>query len=163
MIAAGPSQGEHSAPSRGQRGSVGCKRGGPTIGRNLVLWLAAGWAGFALLPWSAIGGAGFFGGQWLRLWPHDVRAAPAAFLLVEHGRLWLLPAALALALPALAFVPRIGNRWTSPLLIAAGCLGLASILAIALAIDITGWTWPPLATIFGALPGRQPGLGYGAL
>jgi len=130
---------------------------------NVGLWLAVGWAGFALLPWSAIGGVGFFGGQWWRMWPHDVRAAPAAFLLIEHGRLWLAPVGLALALPAFAFVRRIRARSTSQLLIAAGCLGLAGILAIAVAIDITGWTWPPLATLFGALPGRQPGLGYGAL
>ena len=133
------------------------------IRRNVGLWLAVGWAGFALLPWSAIGGTGFFAGQWLRLWPHDVRAAPAAFLLVEHGRLWLLPVGAALVLPALLFVRHIADRWSSQLLIAAGCAGLASILAIALAIDIAGWTWPPLAAFFGALPGRQPGLGYGAL
>src|SRR5205814_3458266 len=29
--------------------------------------------------------------------------------------------------------------------------------------DITGWTWRPLAEIFGDLPRRQPALGYGAL
>ena len=48
------------------------------------------------------------------------------------------------------------------ILIASGVLGLASVLAIALAIDIDGWTWPPLASLFGPLPRRQPGLGYGA-
>src|SRR5260221_14552231 len=109
MIAAGPSQGEHSAPLRGQRSSVSCKRGGPTIGRNVGLWLAVGWAGFALLPWNAIGGTGFFGGQWLRPWPHDGRAAPAALLLVEHHPLRLLPRGLPLPFPALPFGRRIAG------------------------------------------------------
>jgi iron(III) transport system permease protein len=51
----------------------------------------------------------------------------------------------------------------SSTLVIAGTIGLASLLATALAIDIGGWTWPALAGVFGPLPGRQPGLGYGAL
>ena len=49
------------------------------------------------------------------------------------------------------------------MLIASGVIALLSILGIALAIDITGWTWPALASVFGELPRRQPGLGMGAL
>src|SRR5205823_13173700 len=39
----------------------------------------------------------------------------------------------------------------------------AYLLAIGLAIEIEGWTWTGFAAVFGPLPRRQPGLGYGAL
>jgi len=129
----------------------------------VAFWLATGAAGYALLPWSAIGGSGFFGFAWLAGWPRDVRVAPAAFALVAHGRLWLAPLALALALPLILFVRPWSERAASRWLIGAGALGLASLLAIALAIDIEGWTSPALAAWVGPLARRQPGLGYGAL
>lgn len=131
--------------------------------RTVALWLAVGWAGYALLPWSAVGGPGFFAFQWLGAWPRDVRVAPAALALIVHGRLWLLPIGIALLLPLVLLWRAPGDRVASWILVAAGAAGLASILAVALAIDISGWTWPPLARVFGDLPRRQPGLGYGAL
>ena len=67
--------------------------------RNLGLWLAVGWIGFAVLPWNAIGGQGFLGFRWIQAYPLGVREAPAIVQLVAHGRLWLLPLAVALALP----------------------------------------------------------------
>jgi iron(III) transport system permease protein len=130
---------------------------------GVPLWLAVGWVGFALLPWSAITGGGFFAFQWLSAWPRDVRVAPAAIALVRDGRGWLLPVAVALVLPLFALSTRTRDTTAARVLVAAGTLGLVSVLAIALAIDIGGWTWPPLATMFGPLPRRQPGLGYGAL
>src|SRR5439155_15074961 len=54
-------------------------------------------------------------------------------------------------------------RRTAPAFIAIGAVGLVCIAAIAVSIDINGWRWPELATVFGELPRRQPGLGYGAL
>ena len=131
--------------------------------RTVGIWLAVGWLGYAALPWNAIGGQGFAGFQWLATWPLDVRTAPAAVQLFKHGRLWLLPLAIALALPLLVFRTRIQDRLASWILIVAGLAGLAMLIGIALAIDITGWTWRPLAEILGDLPRRQPGLGYGAL
>ncbi len=133
-------------------------------------WVAVAWFGFAVLPWSAIGGSGFFSMQWLGQYPLAPAAAPAAVLLAWHGRLWFLPLGLVLlALLALAALrakpstdPDSRLRASLPLIVAGIC-GLLSILAIALAIDINGWRWQPLAALFGALPRRQPGLGYGAL
>ena len=130
---------------------------------NLGLWLAVGWIGFAVLPWNAIGGQGFLGFRWIQAYPLGVREAPAVVQLVLHGRLWLLPLAVALALPAALLFRRMESRAASRLLIAAGALGVATLFAIALAMDIGGWTWPALASLFGPLSGRQPGLGYGAL
>ena len=131
--------------------------------RGLDLWVAVGWLGFVILPWNAIGGQGFFSVGWLTAYPLGMRAAPAAVQLFAHGRLWLLPLVVVLALATIVFVRPTTKENAARLLIVAGGAGLAIILAIALAIDITGWTWPALAALFGALPGRQPGLGYGAL
>ncbi|MEO8137723.1 MAG: iron ABC transporter permease, partial [Betaproteobacteria bacterium] len=125
-------------------------------------WLAVAWVGFAVLPWSAIGGQGFFAFNWLAAYPLDPRVAPAALQVVHDGRLWLLPLFIALAVPTLAVAARSADRNAGRLLIAGGCIGLVAVLLLALAIDIGGWTWPPLAGLFGELPRRQPGLGYGA-
>ena len=127
------------------------------------LWLAAGWLGFAVLPWNAIGGQGFFALNWLAAYPLDVRAAPALVQLIHHGRSWLLPIVFTLSLPLVATARFVTDRVASTVLFLAGATGFATIGLIALAIDISGWTWAPLASIFGELRGRQPGLGYGAL
>jgi len=131
-------------------------------GRRLGLWLAVGWLGFAVLPWNAIAGQGFFAFNWLAAYPLGVRVAPAAVQIFHDGRLWLLPVLAALALASFVRVRGGSDRTAARLLIAAGGIGLANLLAVAAAIDIGGWTWRPLAALFGELPGRQPGLGYGA-
>ena len=118
-------------------------------------WLLAGWIGFVVLPWSAIAGRGFFAFQWVGGYPLAPASAPAVVQLLWHGRLWFLP--LLLLLMAGSFA----RSWRG--LVTIGAAGLAWIGAIALAIDLHGWTWPALARVFGALPDRQPGLGYGAL
>jgi iron(III) transport system permease protein len=134
--------------------------------RIIGIWLAVGWFGFAILPWSAIGGRGFFAFQWLPHYPFEPASAPALLQLLWHGRLWLLPLlAVLLVLLALVFKPAAdpaARERTARILIAAGAAGLVSIAAIGLSIDINGWTWKPLALVFGNLSGRQPGLGYGA-
>jgi len=135
--------------------------------RAISLWLALAWFGFAVLPWNAIGGSGFFAFQWLGQYPSAAASAPALVQLLWHGRLWLLPLLLVLLAP-LAFLWRPAThpdsrRRTARALIALGAAGLIYIGAIALAIDIEGWRWRELATAFGELPRRQQGLGYGAL
>lgn len=130
-------------------------------------WLAVAWFGFAVLPWSAIGGGGFFSLPWLGKFPLTIAAAPALVQLVGHGRLWFLPLLASVLLPLAALrwpaTDTATRQRASNLLIAAGGSGLVAIAAIALAIDIDGWTWQALALVFGELPRRQPGLGYGAL
>jgi len=134
--------------------------------RVVGLWLGVAWFGFAVLPWSAIGGGGFFAFQWLSAWPLAPAAAPALAQLFHLGRLWFVPLVVALLAPLFVVVrppegPDARERASGPL-IAAGALGLLSVIAIAFAVDINGWTWPSLARVFGELPRRQPGLGYGA-
>ena len=130
---------------------------------RVAIAVVTGFAGFCLLPWNAIGGQGFLAFQWLASYPTDVRVAPAIVQLAWHGRLWLLAPLVALAVAIGACAPGATDRQASRMLIASGVIALLSILGIALAIDITGWTWPALASVFGELPRRQPGLGMGAL
>ena len=88
--------------------------------RSPGLWLVVGWVGFAVLPWNAIGGQGFFAFNWLAAYPAGVRVASAALQITHHGRLWLLPLIAALALPVLIFTGRISERGAARLLIVAG-------------------------------------------
>ncbi len=129
-------------------------------------WLAVAWTGFAVLPWNAIRGGGFFSFQWLDGYPRAVASAPALLQLAGHGRLWFLPLAIALLVPLVLLLPGAAlassRERTSRTLIASGGAALLAVAAIALAIDINGWTWNGFAQMFGALPRRQPGLGYGA-
>jgi len=132
---------------------------------GLIAWLAVGWAAYLVVPWSAIAGRGFFAFAWLGNYPLDPKVAPAAFQLIVHQRWWYAPFAAMLVAATLCGWRRRPRdaRVVSNTLVAAGAMGLLWLLAVALAIDIGGWTWPPLAGVFGPLPGRQPGLGYGAM
>ena len=116
--------------------------------RALLLWLAVGWIAVLVLPWSAIGGRGFFAVAWLGTYPLDPKTAPAAVQLVVLHRLWLLPFALMLIG---ATVIALRDRRASAAMAMAGAVGLATLGAVAFAIDLGGWTWPPLASIFGPL------------
>jgi iron(III) transport system permease protein len=49
------------------------------------------------------------------------------------------------------------------LLIASAVIGLLWLLFLMLAIGLNGWNFPALDAVFGALPERQAGLGWGAL
>ncbi len=124
-------------------------------------WLALSWAALVLLPWSG-DDAGLFAFLWTGTWPSGVGGS-ALGQAVLGGRLWLLP---LLVPPALALVPfahqRLGPR-EGAWLIGAGLLGLLFLAAIALSIDLRGWTWQLPADLFGPLPRRNPGLGAGAM
>src|SRR6478609_4115826 len=95
---------------------------------GVAFWLAAGWIGFAVVPWNAIGGAGFLALNWWASYPSDVRVAPAAAQLAYHGRWWLLPLVAAMTLPIWAARTTVADRPASRLLIIAGSIGLATIV-----------------------------------
>src|SRR5262245_37257050 len=118
------------------------------MSRSAALWLAAGWIGFALLPWYLQG---------------ETRSAGASALVLglRGDASWLLP----LALPLLAFLPALRWQRSDPrlgLLMAwAGLAGLAWLVLQGAAIDHRGWTLQWLDA-FGSAP-VQRGMGYGAL
>src|SRR6266568_5185405 len=84
------------------------RTGADTARRGIGAWLAVGWLGFAVLPWSAIGGGGFFAWQWLGAYPWAPASAPALVLLFRHDRLWFVPLLIVLLMPlALLWRPAI--------------------------------------------------------
>ena len=64
----------------------------------LIFWIAAGWVGFALLPWYGVEDFWFL--DWLTDgWPTDADYAPGAFLLAQGEKPWLWPLVPALLAP----------------------------------------------------------------
>ena len=126
----------------------------------LGYWLAIGWAGFLLLPWYVQSG-GFFDFAWLLAWA-DADAAPALAQAVLHGRWWLLPLALPLALPILLLGRRQDTPAAARLLILAGGIGLAWLALQGFAVIHSGWGFDILARTFGPLELSQSGMGAGA-
>ncbi len=130
--------------------------------RSVVLWLAVGWVGLAVLPWYAIED-GFWNFAWLDSYPVDSDVGPALLQGLGHGRWWLLPVCLALAAPLGILGRWKTDPWFAAVLLMAGGFGLAYTLAQGFAIGIRGWEFEALETAFGELGDRQFGMGYGAV
>jgi len=81
---------------------------------SVLIWLAAGWAGFALLPWYGLEDG--ITRTPVRFWLGD-EAGTGLVQALMHGRWWLLPLAACLAAPLLARVGALpapagsGRRW----------------------------------------------------
>ena len=132
------------------------------MNRTVLLWLAAGWLGFAVLPWYAIE-QGFWAFEWvLEGYPFDSDSAPA-LVQVFMGKPWLAPLALCLLAPLGAAGRAKADPRFAAILLAAGGGGLAYFFLQAFAIGLGGWEFGPLEAAFGPLGTRQFGLGYGAL
>jgi iron(III) transport system permease protein len=130
--------------------------------RPILLWLAVGWVGFALLPWYGVE-EGILDPAWLLDgWAWDDYYAPGLFQGLWHGKAWLLPHGLFLALPLLAL--RLGGtgRRASAVLIAAGLGGLAWWFGQGFAIGLRGIQFGWLQALLGQVPVRQFGVGWGA-
>ncbi len=132
------------------------------MNRTVLLWLAVGGVGYAILPWYAIED-GFWSLAWLDGYPTDIDIAPAIVQALGHERSWLLPLGLALAAPIAILGREKADPWFATVLLAAGGFGLAYTLAQGFAIGIRGWEFGFLEAAFGALGDRQFGMGYGAV
>jgi iron(III) transport system permease protein len=131
--------------------------------RPLLFWLGIGWAGFVLLPWYGLD-EGILVPAWLiDGWAWDDYSAPGLFQGLWHGKPWLLPHALFLALPLPTL--RIGarGRRAARILIAAGIGGLAWWLAQGFGIGLRGVRFDWLQALVGPMEVRQFGMGWGAL
>ncbi|MCD6042076.1 MAG: iron transporter permease, partial [Burkholderiales bacterium] len=109
-------------------------------GPTQVIWIAAAAAGLALLPWYAIEGS-----RW------SAPALQQAF----QGKPWLLTLLLPLAAALAARPWRLNREQAGKVMIVAGGLGLALLLAQGFLFrhpNNTPAGWP-----------TQPGMGYGAL
>jgi len=133
---------------------------GRGLRRSALIWSILGSLGFLLLPWYALPDCLFALG-----WPARMLAerdlAPAVLQAVKFGRPWLLAPGLVLmgALVATGLAPRAFGRS----LVLLGAAGFLYTLAQGFAIGLSGWSWPFLQRLFGALDDRQLGLGGGAL
>ncbi len=128
--------------------------------RALVAWLAAGAAGFLLLPWYAVPES-VLATAWLADWTGREHA-PALVQALRHGRGWLAPIGLLLVAAATLLPARVDARTRAAGLVALGSAGFAYTFAQGFAIGPTGWSWPWLAALSGPLPAGQYGMGAGA-
>jgi iron(III) transport system permease protein len=131
------------------------------VTRAAAGWLGLGWLAFAVLPWYALPGDGWPDPAWLGRYP-DAATAPALWQALRHGRIWLLPPALALLAPLLILrLPRESPR-VSATLVAAGAGGLAWIALQGWAIGHRGWSAAWLAALADGPGPQQTGFGVGA-
>lgn len=129
----------------------------------VILWMAVGWLGFAVLPWFGVED-GFFGFSWLfEGYPLDSEFAPALILNLKGEKLWLAPIGMALAAPLLLWGRKKSDPLFGKLLIAVGAAGFAWMMFQGFAIGLRGWQFGWLQSLFGDLGDRQFGMGYGAL
>jgi iron(III) transport system permease protein len=144
---------------------VGPSGGGRRIAdprRPLLLWLAVGWVGFSVLPWYGLD-EGILSPAWLTDgWAGDDYYAPGLFQGLWHGKPWLLPHGVFLALPFLALGFGATGRTAARILLVAGIGGLAWWLAQGFAIGLRGIQFGSLQALLGPLEVRQFGMGWGA-
>ncbi len=132
------------------------------MNRTVVLWLAVGWIGFAILPWYAIDD-GFWTMAWFDGYVTDVDYAPGLFVALFLGREWLIPIGLALLAPlAVINRPKMDPLF-SVVLLGAGGFGMAYTILQGFTVGLVGWNWEFLDAWFGAIEVRQFGMGYGSL
>ncbi len=127
--------------------------------RPLVAWLAAGAAGFALVPWYMLQGS-VLSPAWLPAFASR-DAAPGLLQAALHGRAWLWPVAALLATAALALLPGLSRRARGNLLLVAGAAGAVWTLGQGFAIGPRGAAFEALGRLVGDLRG-QYGMGLGA-
>jgi iron(III) transport system permease protein len=125
------------------------------MSRSAKMWLALGWAGFALLPWQRLGGDW---PDWLAGLSSDGPRSAASLALT--GAWWLAPIALPLLLATMSL--GAGDARSSRALVAAGLAGIGLIVMQGLAIGLDGWSWTFLGAIFGTPGPSQAGMGLGA-
>ncbi|MES2936804.1 MAG: iron ABC transporter permease [Pseudomonadota bacterium] len=126
--------------------------------RPLWLWVALGTLGFLALPWFAIQDA-----NGLLMAPYVFSREQAGNGLLQaaaYGKPWLWAAVAGLAVAALACRMAPSHRQGSLLMGGAG-LALLVLLAAGFLIGARGWSFESFTAAFGALPAKQPGMGWG--
>ena len=129
----------------------------------MILWMAVGMIGFALLPWYGLD-SNFFTLSWVfNGYPFDDDVAPALFLVLQGQKLWLAPLGLLLVAPLLSVRRKKSDPLFGFLFIAVGGLGFVYFLLQGFGIGLRGFQWQWLTTLFGEIDDRQFGMGWGAL
>ena len=128
--------------------------------RALLLWLVVGAAGLFIVPWYALPDT-VLGIAWLRDWSGK-ESAPAILQILRYGTPWLVPLVLLLGAGAVLLPPKLHRRTRASGLIVVGSAGAIYALLQGFAIGPSGWSLPEFGALFGALAGRQYGMGFGA-
>ncbi len=129
----------------------------------VILWMAVGWFGYAVLPWYGLED-NFFALGWLfKGYPFDSDNAPALFLVLQSKKLWLAPMALILLAPLLLWRRPKTDPLLGRLLILIGAVGLFWFFLQGFGIGLRGWRFAWQNELFGPLADRQFGMGYGAM
>ena len=127
--------------------------------RTALAWLAVGAAGYVLVPWYASFGDGRGAAGWRQRYL-DGDAGSALILFVRHGRMWLAPLGVLLAVAAM-LVAR--PRSAKPnVLIAVAILGFGYFVAQAFAIGGRGSAAGSVARWLDPGGVGQPAMGLGA-
>jgi iron(III) transport system permease protein len=130
------------------------------MSRPALAWSVAGLLAACVLPWYGLQ-EGLDSGAWLGgLWASEDYASGLAQAVV-HGRWWLAPVLIVLVVAAIvSLVPAPRERRGGLLVLASG-LGVVLFFAQAFGIGLRGWNAAWLEAVFGALDGRQIGIGAG--
>ncbi|WP_119393047.1 ABC transporter permease [Taklimakanibacter lacteus] len=125
--------------------------------RHILLVLIIAWLGLVALPWYGVA-AGFWSFAWLAA-PTESANASGMVQMIAHGRHWLWPVPVLLALALTEVFRSSGPR--SWVITWCGGLALAYLLLQGFALGLKGWNFSSLETLFGpASP--QIGMGSGA-
>ena len=131
--------------------------------RAVLIWLAVGFAGYAVLPWYAVED-GFWSFLWVvDGWPFDGDYASGLLQTTLHGKAWLAPVGILLLIPLAVLGRPRSDPILARVLIAVGVAGLAYLLLQGFTIGLRGWNLAALEATFGQLGDRQFGMGYGAM
>ncbi len=128
-----------------------------------LLWLAAGWIGYAVLPWYALQD-GILDPSWITGgYPFSDDSAPALFHVLSGRKPWLAPFGALLLAPLVLWGRRKEDPLFARVMIGVGLAGLAWFLAQGFAIGLRGWNFAWLDAVFGPIGERQFGMGSGAI
>ena len=123
------------------------------------LWLLLAAVAFVLLPWYLPADKPF----WASLGGVFNAQETASGLLqaVRYGKPWLWFGLAGIVLAVIGWWRLPAGRAQGRALVAGAGLALIGLVSSAYAIGLRGWSWEWLATLFGALPAGQFGIGIG--
>jgi len=124
-------------------------------------WLAVGAIGFLFLPWYALQGS-VFSPAWIPQFA-TTEAAPALLQVLLHGRGWLAPVGIVLAIAMVLAFKTLPRNARATALITLGATGFVYLFVQGFVIGPTGWYFESLAAALPALPRGQFGMGLGAV
>ncbi len=127
---------------------------------NLGVWcfVALGFLAYLIVPWYAIQDSN--GLLSIPLVFANDQAGNGLMQAVAYHRPWLLTGLLALVAAALG-ASMVPTKNQGSVLIAAGVLGLTSLMLSGFAIGAKGWSFDLLNSLFGPLGAKQFGIGWG--